>query len=186
MAESISSLTQSELKRWLDYDPNTGIFRWNITRHVVYERTRQGIVQQIHNTHMCITAGDIAGSVDHTGYRAITIPNYRAGVAHRLAWLYVFGYFPRQLDHINEVKDDNRISNLREATTGQNNRNRGKTRDNASGYKGVSWDKRRRKYTAVCGVDGKNHYLGSFNDPESAYKAYCDVASQHHGEFFHG
>lgn len=137
MAKRISSLRQSELKQWLDYDPNTGIFTWNVTWDLVYERTRHGIVERIHNTGVHITAGDIAGSVQLSCYRQITIPTYRSCVAHRLAWLYMFGYFPAKLGHISEVKDDNRIDNLREATTAENNRHRGKAKHNTSGYKGV-------------------------------------------------
>ena len=113
-------LTAERLRALLDYDPVTGVFTWKATR------TGQAV------------AGRIAGGALHTGYHRIQIDG-RAFLAHRLAWLYVHEVWPQgQIDHINGVKADNRIANLREATASQNGQNRrGSQINNGSGLLGV-------------------------------------------------
>jgi hypothetical protein len=92
---------QADLKQILDYDQNTGVFRW-ATRKCQRKR-----------------AGEIAGSVSNKGYVMIGI-DYKKYSAHRLAWLYVHGDWPAgEIDHINRDRTDNRISNLRVATRRQ-------------------------------------------------------------------
>jgi HNH endonuclease len=98
----------------------------------------------------------------------------------------VYGAFPvGSLDHVNGIKTDNRISNLREATHAENQRNQGMYCNNKTGYKGVHWANRERKYIAQCSVNGREHNLGSFDTAEAAYQAYREFASRQHGEFFH-
>lgn len=89
----------------------------------------------------------------------------------------------RLCDHKNGNGLDNRRANLRIATTSQNLANRGKTRRNTSGYKGVMWFKRKRKWYARIRVSGKSVHLGYFDDPIDAAKAYDDAALKHFGEF---
>lgn len=88
-----------------------------------------------------------------------------------------------QVDHINGDSSDNRLENLRLATNTQNARNRGKSKHNTSGYKGVFWHKATNKWTAQIGVDRKRIYLGIFDTPELAHRAYCEAAKVYHGEF---
>lgn len=88
-----------------------------------------------------------------------------------------------QVDHINLNGLDNRRENLRLATPGQNHQNRGAQRNNISGYKGVVWDKDRRKWQSRIAVDGKRYFLGRFDTPELAHAAYCEAAKRYHGEF---
>ena len=93
-------------------------------------------------------------------------------MAHRLAWLYHYGQWPNgDLDHINEVKDDNRISNLREATRAQNMQNVRRHKHNTSGYKGVSWMPDRHKWRAYIFVNYKQQHIGLYNSPEEARDA---------------
>lgn len=159
-------ITQEQLKKLLHYCELTGVFTW-IT---ATKGTKKGA---------------IAGS-NFNGYIKIWI-NQNQYLAHRLAWLYVYGKFPeKHLDHINGNPGDNKISNLREAVPEQNLSNRGKNSNNKSGYKGVSWNKQIQSWVAVCGVNKKRFYLGSSKCKEAAYKLYCDFAKEHHGEFFHG
>jgi hypothetical protein len=87
------------------------------------------------------------------------------------------------IDHINGNTRDNRRENLRVCNTSQNGRNRGAPSNNTSGYKGVSWNKRDRKWQARISAGGKNLYLGSFDSPEKAHDAYCSAAKLAHGEF---
>lgn len=88
-----------------------------------------------------------------------------------------------QGDHINLDTLDNRRQNLRIATQSQNAKNHRKQRNNASGYKGVSWCSAAGMWMARCSVNGDRRYLGVFPDKESAYFAYVNAAKEHHGEF---
>ena len=106
-----------------------------------------------------LKVGDVAGTVDYQGYVRISISGRRYR-AHRLVWLYVYGIMPdTEIDHINGIKNDNRLSNLRLATRAQNETNKGKQRNNKSGYKGVSWDKENNKWTALITINRKQKYL---------------------------
>jgi len=87
------------------------------------------------------------------------------------------------IDHLNGNGLDNRRENLRACTISENARNRGKDRDNSTGYKGVSWHKQDQKYHAQIRVSGRKIYLGSYADPEEAARAYDKAAKELHGEF---
>lgn len=87
------------------------------------------------------------------------------------------------VDHINHDPLDNRRSNLRLATTSENVRNGRRHMDGSSDFKGVCWDASRSKYSARILVDGKNKFLGRFDDPVQAAKAYDEAAKEHFGEF---
>jgi hypothetical protein len=89
-------------------------------------------------------------------------------------------------DHINRNTLDNRRSNLRLATPQQNQQNKGVQRNNTSGFKGVSRQKRSGKWKAEIKSGGKKIWLGEFDSPEEAYVAYCKAAKELHGEFFAG
>lgn len=88
-----------------------------------------------------------------------------------------------QADHINGNGLDNRRENLRLATKSQNNANRRISKNNKSGYKGVSWHKASGKWVAGIKVNGKSINLGGYDTPEQAHKAYCDAAIKYFGEF---
>lgn len=87
------------------------------------------------------------------------------------------------VDHIDHNGLNNQRSNLRLATNSQNQANQGLASHNTSGYKGVSWIKRDKKWRAQISVDGKAISLGHFDNPETAYAAYCEAAIKYHGEF---
>jgi len=88
-----------------------------------------------------------------------------------------------EIDHINCDGLDNRRANLRIATPSQNQHNRGAQRDNKSGYKGVTLDKRRGKWMAQIALEGKRRSLGLHATPELAHAAYCRAAAELHGKF---
>jgi hypothetical protein len=96
-----------------------------------------------------------------------------------MVWAMTYGEWPDELDHINGIKHDNRIANLRQATPKENAFNRGAHKNNTSGYKGVCFYKKNGKYQAT--VNGI--YLGRFDTPELAHAAYCAEADRLHGEF---
>lgn len=161
----MAELTQERLRELLHYDLGTGIFRWRIS------------------TGRKIKAGSVAGSRMGNGYIHIGIDS-RKYQAHRLAWLYVNGEWPsKDIDHKNNVKDDNRIGNLRLATMSQNIANARRRSDNTSGFKGVSWKKRDSKWCARIRDGNKYRHLGLFTDPADAAKAYDAAAIELHGEF---
>ncbi|WP_440110293.1 HNH endonuclease [Acidovorax sp. BL-A-41-H1] len=157
---SIDLLSADQLRELLAYDCDTGVFTWRVTRTGA------------------ATAGSVAGCIDNKGYRCILIYRKRYK-AHRLAWLHVYGAWPSMdLDHINRVKDDNRIANLREATASQNMRNRPIFKNNTSGFVGVSFNKRQGKWTAKICADGKRNHLGYFHTAEAAHEAYQARAAE--------
>lgn len=159
-------ITQEELKEILHYDPETGSFTWLVAMGT---RARPG---------------DRAGAIFNRDYIRIRI-RLKRYVAHRLAWLYVHGHFPTDLiDHVNGVKYDNRLCNLRPATRSQNLMNRRMHSNNTSGLKGVYWHKGAKKWKAQCRANGKHYHLGLFENAESASAAYQAFAAKHHGAFF--
>lgn len=155
-------INQERLKELLHYDPETGMFIWCV------KPSRR------------VKSGAAAGGIDSKRYRVIRIDGvyYKA---HRLAWLYVHGRFPiRDIDHINGVRDDNRIANLREATRAENGQNRKKNINNTSGFHGVSWDSANRKWRASIQVNSRPKRLGLFDAPESAHAAYLAAKAELH------
>lgn len=89
----------------------------------------------------------------------------------------------RLVDHINGNKLDNRRCNIRACTKAENGWNRGKTKNNTSGYKGVFRDTRSGKWLASVFVNGRRNSLGLFTTPEEAHLAYRSAVEELHGEF---
>lgn len=157
-------LTQTRLRDLVTYDPETGVMRWRIPRR----RARPG---------------DIIGTRNEQGYLRVEI-NGRCYRVHRLIWLYVYGEWPpNEIDHINHVRDDNRLINLRLASPSQNQANKGPTQRNTSGYKGVSWHSQCKKWNAYITVRGRRKSLGLYPDKEQASAAYKAAARFHFGEY---
>lgn len=88
-------------------------------------------------------------------------------------------------DHIDGDGLNNTRANLRVCTRAQNQRNKGAQRNNASGFKGVSFHRGAKKWRAQISIDGTKTYLGLFLTRELAYEAYCDASIKHHGDFAH-
>jgi hypothetical protein len=156
--------TQQRIQELFVYDAETGVF----TRRVATGR------------HGCHRAGTKAGTRERRGYIMIGIDSQRH-MAHRLAWLYVYGEFPKtDIDHINNIKDDNRIVNLRLVTRKQNMQNVLAHKHNTSGFKGVSWHKPKNKWRAYIFVDYKQLYLGLFETKEAAAAARLAAEKTYH------
>lgn len=121
---------------------------------------------------------------DRKGYRMVMIDGcyFRA---HRLVWAICNNKDPGEfdIDHANMNKSDNRPDNLRLATSSQNKMNTTIRRDNSSGYKGVSWFAREKKFVAQIWKDKKKTVIGYFDSAEMASRAYDDYSRQLHGEF---
>jgi len=145
----VKEFTQLEVKEMLNYNPETGIFIWLTAKA------------------NCVSAGVIAGYKTH-GYIKIGINNKKYP-AHRLAWFYTYGVWPKdQLDHINHVRDDNRIVNLREATSQENSKNTLIRKDNTSGFIGVYWNEINKNWRVRISINGNPNNLGSFADKTEA------------------
>ena len=142
-------MNQKELKELLEYSPKTGLMRWISARGGCGK-------------------GAPAGCTTYYGYIQVRISG-RSYAAHRLAWLYMTGSFPKdEIDHINGDRGDNRWINLRQVSKAENRKNAAIPRRSTSGVIGVNWDKHAGKWLARITVDKHVIYLGGFLDMESA------------------
>ena len=115
-------------------------------------------------------------------YRKICI-NYKTCYVHHIIFLLHHGYIPKVIDHIDRNSLNNHIENLRESTQSQNCANKLKNKNNTSGYKGVTFCKRKKMWVAQIGVNYKRIGLGYFDTPEDASEAYIKAAKDKFGEF---
>ena len=164
-------LSQTELKTVLRYVPEQGHFIWldyPLPSGKARRRTGKTAI------------GSIAGSYNKLGYLEIRY-NGKLYLGHRLAWLYVYGVTPTEIDHINRNPSDNRIINLRVATRTQQMANIKRMSTNKSGFKGVCAHGKR--FSAYIKINEKTKYLGMFDTPEEAHAKYIEAASSQFGEF---
>ena len=153
----------SNWKKYLDYDRNTGVFRWKVAK------SRN------------IKVGQVAGGMDVDGYLVIRIDG-RGYAAHRLAWLFEYGKWPEQeIDHINHLKTDNSISNLQDVSRTINIRRRLLFKNNKSNISGVRQDG--KFWRAEIGMNGGKLWLGQFPTKEEAVKAREDAESIYYLDF---
>ena len=157
-------MNQQELKSLLHYDKSTGVFRW---RHFRTNKT---------------LPWSIAGSIDGQGYVQIKIGG-KVKMAHRLAWLYVHGELPPQVDHRNMNRSDNRINNLRSADNSCNSMNKRMQSNNTTGFKGVTYHKGTKKFHAKIQANGLRKSLGYYETAEQAHQAYIIASGELHGQF---
>lgn len=158
-------LTYERLHDLLDYDPDTGIFRW---------AADMGDKRK---------PGRLAGYRERNGYLTIKV-DYRKYQASRLAWLYSHGVPPpHEIDHKDGNPANDRLSNLRAATHSQNLKNTRVPSNNTTGSKGVYWRKKRQTYEVKIVVNGRHKYLGLRKDFSVAAALYAAAAARYFGEF---
>lgn len=165
MKKNEAKLTAEMARRLFIYDAEIGHLRWAITPNSSFP------------------AGSVAGNVNR-GYRRI---KYLGDTfqEHRLVWLIHKGEWPKnQLDHIDRCRDNNRITNLREADKYQQGGNRKLNVSNTSGFRGVVWHKRDKKWQVSIRVKGKRVHIGLFDSKEAAASAYNAAAVIVFGEFY--
>lgn len=155
-------LTHKELIEILAYDSETGVFTWR------------------KSLNRATLIGSRAGCIDKShGYWRIQIFGklYRAS---RLAWFYHHGYWPEhEIDHINKIRNDDRIKNLRHVSSVCNERNKNKSSRNTSGVVGVTWKKQRKRWCAFIKMPKKLIFLGYFKDFTDAVKARWQAEIRH-------
>jgi hypothetical protein len=151
----MTELTQDYLKTILDYNQETGVFSWKVRKANRYP------------------VGTIAGSIESKGYIQIGI-NGKYYMAHRLAWFYVHGEWPiDQIDHINRIKTDNKLSNIRCVSQSENMQNKIS--------RGTYFRKDNKKWQAHIKIPGgKFIRLGHFDSEEKAHQAYVDAKKKFH------
>ena len=129
-----------------------------------------------------IQTGNVAGCLDTNGYYKVRIHGKMHGI-HRVIFAMHYGYFPKNADHIDGNPANNKIENLREATTAQNAWNTTNHSRNTSGYKNVLFRKDRKKWACRFRVNGKDIMRGYFDTPEEA-NSYAEILrKQFHGEY---
>lgn len=159
-------MTIEELRERYSYNAETG------SLHIAKK-----LYRSIHKV------GDRVGYIGDSGYEYICIKG-RNYVIHRAIWAHFYGEWPKiKLDHINRIRTDNRIENLRLADNSQNNANQSLRSDNKSGKKGVIWLEARQKWFAQIGFRGKRK-SGYFVNLEDAAKFYDENAKKLQEEFF--
>lgn len=159
-------LTRAYVSRLLEYSPATGAFRWLVSRGSV-------------------KPGRLAGTKSigrGRPYWMIKIDR-RFYYAHKIAWLLTTGDWPAMLDHINGDSLDNRIGNLRLCTMSQNQANRKRGSNNATGAKGVHRRKENGRFRAYISFEGRRIHLGAFGTAAEAVAARSEAAQRLFGEF---
>lgn len=162
MSTSNSTLTADRLRQLLRYEADIGVFTWAVNK--------RGAKQ-----------GAVAGCRDAYGYTVIRLDGilYKA---HRLAWLYVQGEWPKEdIDHVDGDRQNNRADNLRDVSRSINNQNQRRAQStNRSGYLGVSLDKHGKLWEARIKGSGAQVMLGRFSTPELAHAAYIAAKREMH------
>lgn len=163
----MKKISHEKLKKALNYNEHTGIFI----------RSQKSLGRG--------KVGDVAGSVTNRGYVVISIFNTQVR-AHRLAWFYVYGVFPDSIDHINGIKTDNRIKNLRNVSQQENTKNRALNKNNKSGVSGVRWVQSVSKWISRISVGGKHIGLGYFDNKFDAVAVRKSAEKQYKYHKNHG
>lgn len=157
-------LTHAHLLHLLNYDSETGIFTWRNFRNYAHPKKDQ------------------VGYKGNHAYRSIKMKfggKTKTFYCHRLAWFYMNGVWPKnEIDHINGLTDDNRLCNLREATSSQNKMNRNNPKSNKTGFVGVH--KNKKRFCASINVNKKTIRLGNFGCPTAAHFAYLAAKKKYH------
>lgn len=149
-------ISHARLLELISYDPETGVITRNDGRPASATPSPEGYLRIW---------------LDGRGY-----------LQHRIAWFYAHGEWPAvRVDHKDLRRSNNRLSNLRNCDISENLMNAKAHRDNTSGFKGVTRNKKR--WSASIQARGESKYLGTFDTPELAHAAYAQAAAQFHGEF---
>lgn len=152
-------MIEKRIRAAFTYNPDSGVLKWK--------------------TSPCngVAAGTVAGCLSYAGYQIVEFENKRH-YAHRLIWVVHYGRWPaKSIDHINGIKSDNRLCNLREASPAENAWNR-------TGVRGYAWCKLTKRWRVRMRVNGRVIDLGRFDTEAEARAAYQGAALVYHGQFY--
>jgi len=156
-----STFTKDELVQVLDYSCETGLFHWRVDR--------KGAKR-----------GDQAGCNYSAGYMRVKVFGH-IYIAHRLAWFYVHGRWPTgDIDHINGIRSDNRIANLRDVSRRTNCENLLRSKNNKAAPLGVTLHRKTGRWQAQIKSRGISYHLGLHDDPNDAHAAYVQAKRKLH------
>lgn len=182
----MADLSPELLLRLFRYDPETGKLFW---RNRTPDLFADGKHSAEHNCRVWNSgwAGKEAFTgIGNHGYRAGSIFD-RKYLAHRVIWAITHGAWPcGQIDHINGVRDDNHIENLRAVSDAENKRNKKRYGTNTSGVVGVCWHKATGKWQARIAVGGERKHLGLFTSKDDAITARAAAEVEHGYHENHG
>lgn len=169
-----NEITASLVASLLDYDPLTGKLLWKMRDESCGMPQRQ-----INGFNSRFSGRPAFDCLNSRGYLQAGILGHKF-TAHRVAWAIHFKRWPiLELDHINGVRTDNRIANLREVATADNRRNAARYRNNTSGVTGVYWYKPTKRWMVHIRRDGRAVNLGYYRSFDEAVavrrKAECDA-----------
>lgn len=159
----MTELTQELAKELFEYRDD-GVLIW--------KKARSNVVR----------VGSVAGLLSPNGRFVVSI-NRKLYYSHRVIFLWHHGYMPKGVDHDDLNPLNNRIDNLRACNQSENMGNKGKNKNNTSGYKGVYWNKNAKRWHAQITKNRKSIHLGYFKTAEEAHAAYCKAATEIFGEF---
>lgn len=159
-------MLQKDFKKLFNYDHASGNLSWKPRARELFKTDRE--FKRWNARHANKTAGGLDKS-KNSGYLRVQVDGKTYQV-HRVIWLMAHGSWPDRIDHINHVRTDNTLFNLRSVTNTTNRKNQTQN-INSSGFVGVTWHKTRQKWQALIGVNGKVIYLGLFADKQDAIKA---------------
>ena len=165
MFKKKEDLTQEQVRKLFDYDPATGVLKWKVS------------------LHPRIKIGRLIKNPGRDGYLEVGVykKNY---FAHRIIWLWVYGVWPDEIDHINGRRADNRLINLRDVSHSENHKNLSLRYNNTSGHIGVYWNG--YQWRAFLNIDGKQVVVGGFKNINDAIQARVEAGikngyHQNHG-----
>lgn len=162
MSKTDFTPTQADLHNFFDY--KDGILYWKV---------RLSNAQKI---------GNRVGSITNRNYLATSINN-KSFLVHRLIFAWHHGYYPKQIDHIDGNRQNNKIENLRPCNYAENNWNAKLRKNSSSGIKNVYWQKSTQKWAVALRKHKKYIYLGCFADLELAELVATEARNKYHGKF---
>lgn len=166
----MAELTFAEISKLLKYDPETGKLFW-LERPIQFCSSEPEAKRWNAN----FSGREAFATRDKYGYFKGAVLG-RHFLAHRVCWLMYYGSWPMHtIDHINGIKTDNRIGNLRDVTTAENQKNQPTRLNNTSGFRGVYWNKNMEKWQSSIRENGRSKHLGVFTEFEAAVQSRLDA-----------
>ena len=182
-SEVMTKVSIRVLKQLIRSDADSGKLFWRTREDKWFQDKKQTAIHACAKWNSRYADTEALLALNAGGYRHGKILSKKY-LAHRVIWAIETGAWPvGEIDHINNDRSDNRICNLRQASSSENSRNTKSRRGSSSQYLGVSWVKRIQKWQASLQVSGKRFFLGNFDLELDAARAYDVAAARHFGQF---